>query len=365
MRSKWNFGTQASLLVLAAALVGTPLVASAAPQPAGRAEAPAQRAPFVKADAEAVVNALATKLEDDFVFPDVAKAYAGMLRKNLAAGKYASFADAGAFAAAVTADLQAVHKDGHLKLLPPRKEANEVGPARRGPPPGFKFISKSGWLAPGVAYIRFEAFPGKEPILAELRRFVDAHKDAKTLIIDARSHHGGGLAEMDVLFPQLFDKPTLLVGMDTRLAVDERSKGEEEPSLRKVAGPAGVVRREHWVTPAAQPTELRNAKVYLLTSNKTVSAGEHLSLSLKRTHRATLIGETTRGAGHYGSVVELGHGYAAFVPVGRTFDPDTGEGWEGVGVKPDIAVPADKALDEALKLAGVKSTSEAALASLK
>jgi enoyl-CoA hydratase/carnithine racemase len=47
----------------------------------------------------------------------------------------------------------------------------------------------------------------------------------------------------------------------------------------------------------------------------------------------------------------MGNGYAAFIPVGRTFDPDTGESWEGTGVKPDVAVPADKALDEALKLA--------------
>jgi C-terminal processing protease CtpA/Prc len=57
--------------------------------------------------------------------------------------------------------------------------------------------------------------------------------------------------------------------------------------------------------------------------------------------------------------------YAAFIPVGRTFDPDTGEGWEGVGVKPDIAVVADKALDEALHRSGVSLVGEAALAALR
>ena len=61
----------------------------------------------------------------------------------------------------------------------------------------------------------------------------------------------------------------------------------------------------------------------------------------------------------------MGTGYAAFIPVGRTFDPDTGESWEGSGVQPDVAVPADKALDEALKLARVTATATAALASLK
>ena len=56
--------------------------------------------------------------------------------------------------------------------------------------------------------------------------------------------------------------------------------------------------------------------------------------------------------------------FAAFIPVGRTFDPDTNEGWEGTGVKPHVEVPADKALDEALRLAGVPGGSEAALAQL-
>jgi C-terminal processing protease CtpA/Prc len=61
----------------------------------------------------------------------------------------------------------------------------------------------------------------------------------------------------------------------------------------------------------------------------------------------------------------LGHGFSAFIPVGRTFDPDTDKGWEGTGVKPDVEVPADQALDEALKLAGVGKTAELALAQLR
>jgi hypothetical protein len=360
------------ILLLLAGCAALPAAAQNLPPAAHGAE---EKEPFVKAVADAAVADLATKLEESFVFPDKGQAYATMLRANLAAGKYASFADKAAFARAVTDDLQAVHKDGHLRVQVVPAEAR--GGPSAAPPPDARVprgpmvanaISRSGWVADGVAYVRFEGFPGNDETVAALRAFLDKHQGAKTLIVDARSHRGGGLSEMDLLFAQLYDKPVVLVDMDTRIAVEQRrgSPIAGHPTLRQIDGPEGVVRREHFVVPAPKPT-LADTNVYLLTSKKTASAGEHFSLALKRTDRATLIGEATAGAGHYGGTEPLDKDftYAAFIPVGRTFDPDTGEGWEGVGVQPDVAVPADQALDEALKRAGLSLSAEEALAGLK
>jgi len=338
---------------------------SAPTAPSATAAARPPAGPFVKAEADAVVAELATQLEDNFVFPDVGKQYAAMLRANLTAGKYASFADADEFAKTVTADLQAVHKDGHLHLRAPHPES---GGKRQpiGDLGSQNGITKSGWIADRVAYIAFNLFPGNEVTLNELRKFLEAHKTAKALIIDARGHRGGGLAEMGMMFPYLFSRDTVLLDMDTRRAAFESGAATDDPAfVRAVAAPQGIVRREHFVVPRSDAGMLPHAKVYLLTSKRTGSAGEHLALALKRSHRATLIGESTYGAGHFGGFILLGHGYAAFIPVGRTFDPDTGEGWEGTGVKPDVAVPADKALDEALKLVGVNATAQVALANLR
>ncbi len=351
-------------IALIASCAAVPVAAQVAPASTA-AERP--NAAFVRADAEAAVRQLAIHLEENFVFPKIGTQYAAMLRANLEGGVYAAFADGRAFADKVTEDLQAVHKDGHLRVQIAPTESSSDTRAQQPGPPTINGISKSGWIADGVAYIRFDRFPGNEQTMAALRTFLDAHRDAKTLIIDARAHRGGGLAEMDLMFPRLFTKPTVLVATDTRVAAEQRAGGPPEASLRLVVGPEGVVRREHHVVPAAQSTALQNAKIYLLTSRRTASAAEHLSLSLKRTNRATLIGEATDGAGHFGGMAPLDTSgtYMAFIPDGRTFDPDTGEGWEGTGVKPHVEVEADKALDEALRLAGIHVSGEAALASLK
>jgi hypothetical protein len=347
-----------------ASCVAVPAAAQVAP-----AHTPAERptAAFVKADAEAAVRQLAIILEENFLFPQIGREYGAMLRANLEGGAYASFVDGRAFADRVTEDLQAVYGDGHLRVqVVPQESGSGVRAERRGPPT-INAISRSGWIADGAAYIRFDGFPGNEQTMAALRIFLDEHKSAMTLIIDARNHRGGGLAEMDLMFPRLFAQPTVVVAMDTRIAAEQRAGGPPETSLRIVAGPEGVVRREHHVVPAAQSGTLQNARVYLLTSKRTASAGEHLALALKRTARATLIGETTGGAGHFGGMAPLEESgtYAAFVPVGRTFDPDTNQGWEGTGVKPDVEIAADKALTEALRLAGLNVSDEAALARLK
>ncbi|WP_414639519.1 S41 family peptidase [Allosphingosinicella sp.] len=143
--------------------------------------------------------------------------------------------------------------------------------------------------------------------------------------------------------------------MDTRRSVDEAGGGVfvDGPTVFRLPGPEEIVRREHVVLPASEPSSLGDAKILVLTAGRTASAAEHFALALKRTGRATLIGEITAGAGHISPRIDLGNGYAALVPIGRTFDPDTGRGWEGAGIRPHVEVPAERALVEALLRSGI------------
>jgi C-terminal processing protease CtpA/Prc len=302
------------------------------------------------AEARQTATELAQVLDENYVFPDVAKRYAAMLRANAAAGAYDGFTSALALAQRLTTDLRAVSPDAHLRVVV-RVPRADVRSASAAPQPRFpwKPIEDERWLAPGIAYIRFNVFPGDPDTVAAVKKFMIDHATAKVIIFDNRTHHGGGLAEMNAMFPYLYPKSTVLVTMDTRASVNR----DEEPFVRRVPGPPGVVRREHYVEPSKTEKRLFKAKVFVLTSGATGSAAEHMTLALKRTHRAMIIGETTAGAGHYGGEMLIGDKFEAFVPVGRTFDPDTGKDWEGTGVQPDVAVPARDALTEALVRSGL------------
>ncbi|WP_411338799.1 S41 family peptidase [Sphingopyxis sp. J-6] len=314
-------------------------------------------APVLAAD-DASANAIAEKyaalLESDYVYPETGKRYAAAIRAAIAVGRYAPLSGE-ALGEAIDADVNAVSPDGHLRVRVPEGAAAPGVTAPTRYPPRVP-IEQPGWIAPGIAYIRFNIFPDDPAVTAAAAKFIADHADARAVIFDLRTNGGGGMDQMDVMFPWLFAAPTRLVTMATRASVDAEGGSPIDgiASMRKVDGDPGMVTREHWATPNGD-ARLRDAKVYVLTSGGTASAAEHFSLAMKHSGRGTLVGAPTAGANHFGRGEELGGGYEAFIPVGRTYDPATGKDWEGDGVQPDIAVPPAEALVRVLTDLGVEA----------
>jgi hypothetical protein len=317
-------------------------------------------------------------LEADYLYPETGKAYAARVRKQAASGAYDKL-NGRALADALTLDLLAVQDDSHLRVrfgarmmtAPMVGPDGSGGPSTTGPmPPGpsapsgprsmSPAMEEAGWIAPGIAYVRFNEFPPDPAVTENVRTFLRDHASATTLIFDLRTNRGGGPAQMELIFPLLFDKPTRLCGMATRAGV-ERFGPIAGPNMRKVEGEPGFVTLEYWVTPGAA-SPLQQARVFVLTSPATGSAGEQFAAALKWTGRATLIGASTAGANHFGSMEPVGGGLTLFVPVGRTFNPADGKDWEGTGISPDIVVAPEQALAVALVRAGLPEGKAASLA---
>ncbi len=306
-----------------------------------------------------VAQKLADQLVIAFVYHDQARAYAAMLRGNAAAGRYDS-ATREALAKLLTDDLQAVHKDGHLHVEV--SDNQERGGAHVGPPDNFPpLIQAAKTIAPGIGYIRFTAFFGTPEEMAGVRRWLAENSDAKTLIFDLRNHHGGGLDEQDAIFSYLFAKKTALVKMAMAKDIYEERGSPVQPGPTLVFAPEdGNMVATHSAVPG-EDTPLRHAKVYLLVSNKTASAAEHFALALKSTGRATLIGEATAGANHFGGGQDINEHFAVWMPVGRTYDIKTGKDWEGSGIAPDIDANPKQALVLALEKSGLSHAEAARL----
>jgi hypothetical protein len=352
-----------SSLVFRFAIAASAVALSLATQPIAAADPGPCGVTASRNSADTAACALAAKLESDFVYPEQGARYAAMLRANVAAGRYASLTGETA-AQAMTRDLQALQADGHLQVHWTDPAAVSSGTDQpRGPDEKFSFIEQPGWIAPGIAYIRINAFPHDQATTDQVAAFMRDHAGAKALIFDVRTHHGGGLDQMDAIFPWLFEKPTPLLTMATRRTVDEALGGPSKgkPTMKDLSKSDTEVFRQHWALPNGD-TRLLGAKVYVLTSGASVSAAEHFALAMKRTHRAVLVGAPTGGANHFGGDFDLPGGFHAFVPVGRTFDPDTGKDWEGTGVIPDEVIAPQVALEWTLAQLGVSGAEARQLA---
>ncbi|WP_308515491.1 S41 family peptidase [Sphingomonas flavescens] len=339
-------------LILAASQA-SPVTAQAAPAAKPVPADPAAALAVEQGEGRAVANKLADDLVSSFVYRDQAKAYAAMLRKNAAAGRYDS-GTRGELAKLLTDDLQSVHKDGHLHVMlaPPVGERERGGGGGR-PKNWPALIQSAKTIAPGIGYIRFTAFMGRDEEMAALRKWLADNRDAKTLIFDLRNHHGGGLDEQDAIFSYVYGSKTPLVKMAISKDIYDRrgSPVEAGPTLVYAAVGDQMV-ATHSAIPG-EDTALRKAKIYLLTSNRSASAAEHFALALKSTGRATLIGEATAGANHFGGGQPINEHFAVWMPIGRTYDIKTGKDWEGDGIAPDIAVDPKLALVTALERAGL------------
>ena len=277
-----------------------------------------------------VVDSIANALNHMYVFPDVAKRIDAYLHARVDRGAFNEAADASSFAQLLTQNLQAVSHDKHLRVGV--LSSDQTGPA--GSSAGHRALfGRTERLKGDVAYIEILGFGAKPAeVREETSRIMSAAADAKALIIDLRENGGGSPYTVALVSSYLFGaEPVQVTSLYFRR--DDRTD-------------------DYFTNPLVAGTRFGPDKpIYVLTSSRTFSAGEEFAYNLQTRKRATIIGETTAGGANPGRGVLLPYNLNLFVPIAREINPITKTNWEGVGVQPDIAVPAGDALDIAHRLA--------------
>ena len=293
-----------------------------------------------------VIDAIIKRLNDSYVFPDVAKKMEQSIRERVDKKEYDQITSAKQFATTLTKDLQAVSNDKHLRVRYSHSPIPERGP-RREPTAEEREQRKRdlNWMNHG--FVKVERLRGNLGYL-EFLNFADEELGADTvaasmnfvsgtdaLIIDLRGNGGGNPAMVALICSYLF--------------------GPEPVHLNDLYWREGDRTDQFWTKKEVAGKRYLNKDVYVLTSKRTFSGAEEFTYNLKNLKRATIIGETTGGGAHPGGMFRMSQHFGAFIPTGRAINPITKTNWEGTGVTPDVAVPAEQALVVARLMALKKS----------
>ncbi|WP_329121610.1 S41 family peptidase [Streptomyces sp. NBC_01465] len=284
-----------------------------------------------------VIDETVRLLTDHYVFPEAAEQLATLLRERLAQGAY-DVDGAEEFGRLVTADLQSVNGDRHLRLIhhadqvPTEKGAATMAAVRRDFDTSLGGVPRLELLDGEVAVLELGPmlFPlewASEPLTAALNLV----SRARALIIDLRTNVGGDPDTVPYLCTYLLDERTHLNTMYWR---------------------DGDRLEQSWTLPHVPGARFGGSKpLYILTSSNTFSGAEDLAYTLQQLGRAVVVGESTRGGAHPREGWTVHPHLEVAIPLGRAINPVSGTNWEGTGVQPDIACEAAGSLDRAHALA--------------
>jgi hypothetical protein len=284
-----------------------------------------------------VIEGALERLNENYVFPDIAKKMAADIHERVARKEYDKVTSAKQLAGLLTEHLQAISHDKHLRVLYPM-----ITPplSRKEPTPEDLARFRERFAARNFGFEKVERLPGNIGYL-DLRGFMPASEAGETaaaamtflahtdaLILDLR-HNGGGAPSMVALMCSYLFPAEPVVHLNDLYIRPEDST------------------HQWWTLPHVPGKRYLDKPVYVLTSKRTFSAAEECTYNLQSLKRATIIGERTGGGAHPGGPEPIVDKFAVWVPSGRAINPITKTNWEGTGVRPDVETSADLALKTA------------------
>ena len=286
-----------------------------------------------------IVDTICSLLRSNYIIAETGNAVSAQLHAASNQGKYDGMSLPEEFASQLNADLVEWSGDKHLGVVYDpewvqeiRGEGSEdaylteamINEEKMGNF-GFKHLEI---LDGNVGYLDLRIFfhpkYAGETAVAAMNYF----SNCRALIVDLRSN-GGGWGYMVALMCSYF--------LDN----------EEIVHLNSIYSRPEDRYYQSWSLPYVPGKILSEVPLYILTSRSTFSAAEEFCYNLKYLERCTIVGERTRGGAHPISSLVLDDNLILIIPEWTSIHPITKANWEGVGVEPDIEIPAEDAFNVA------------------
>jgi retinol-binding protein 3 len=291
---------------------------------------------------KAVLMAVVEQL-NEYAFSAVAQKIQADVGDRLASDGYQDIQSGHQLAETLTAQLQAMSKDTHLKVyfspavLPHLSAQTEIPPEELAQQRRLSELRNFDFncverLQGNVGYLELFGFEPPEfagEVAAAAMQCL-AHTNA--LIIDLRRNRGGSASMVALLTSYLLPAYPAVHLTDLHWPREDRTQ-------------------QFWTVPHVDAPRYLDRPVYVLIGPNTFSAAEEFAYNLKHLKRAVIVGETTAGGANPGSGFRLHDHFWMFIPTGRAISLVTGENWEGSGVLPDFKVPSELSLKTAQLLA--------------
>lgn len=296
---------------------------------------------------DGLVKKIGKEYLDKYTFPEKGIKVNNKLLDNLAGGKYYNATNYDSLAAYLKRDVYLETQDKHVQFIykkPSKGGDNEVSQ----PSPGdfFKSMDNYGFtkieLKEGnIGYVDIPVFfpiqmdaKAKDAVDAMMKKFASC----KNIIFDLRGCRGGDPNMISYLISYLYPA------------------GQKVHLNDFYYRPNGTTMSTY--TQDVNGNTLPDVDVYVLTSNKTFSAGEEFSYDIKHLERGLVIGEVTGGAAHVVEPTLIDDKFDIMLPTGRAINPITKTNWEGIGVIPNVEVDATIALEKTMEVIKQKESNK-------
>lgn len=287
-----------------------------------------------------VANKVGKAFAERYVFPETGLKIKELLEDKASNGAYDDFQDLSALGESIKEDIFSIANDKHVVVsyLEPKEGADEPEQGQR-MQEFFNSLKNYGLdnskvLDGNIGYMEIEIFyplrmDAKAGDFAE--KIMQKFKDTEAIIFDLRKCKGGDPSMLNLIISYLYP-PGEKVHLNT-FYYRPNDFSFDTYTLDEVDGP----------TYPEKP-------VYVLTSNTTFSCGEEFAYDIQQLERGTMVGETTGGGAHTVEPYLIDENFEINLPTGRAINPISKSNWEGTGVKPDIEVTADEALEKAISI---------------